>query len=259
MARKITIASGKGGVGKTTSAINIAHAMNKRNNKTLLIDGNLSTPNVHIYLGWPILKRTLVSVMKHESDLKDAIYKHSSGLRILPSISSAGEMRTLKVDRLAEVMDELEGEADVILLDSAAGIGRETLGAMQVSDEVLIVTNPEMAAVLDAQKTVQLAHELGKTILGVVLNKVKYGKHEMKMEEVEKLLDIPVIGVIPFDENISKVSSGKHPVTHAYPRAKSSKGFDRVAEALLGRKYLEGVKRRKSLKDYVLKMIGLGK
>ncbi|MBN1793074.1 cell division ATPase MinD [Candidatus Woesearchaeota archaeon] len=258
MPHTIAIASGKGGVGKTTSAINLAHAMSRHDKRVLLIDGNLSTPNVHVYLGWPILNKTLVSVLKREATLKEAIYKHHSGLRILPSISSASELRSLKSDRLSELVQDLDGEADIILLDSAAGLGRETLGALDACDEVLIVTNPELGAVLDAQKTVQLAHELGKTVLGVVLNKVRRDKHELPIEEVEKLLDLPVIGVVPFDDNIRKaLRKNEHPITHSRPYSKSANSYEELAEILLGHKYLEKVMRKKGVKERVLRLLGL--
>jgi cell division ATPase MinD len=255
LARKIAIVSGKGGVGKTTSAINLAHALSK-NRKTLLIDANLSTPNIHTYLGWPILKNTLVSVLKNESSLKDSIYTHESGLRILPSISTLSDLKKLKMERMHEVMTDLEDDSQLILLDSAAGIGREAYNALYASDEVLIVTNPELGAVLDAQKTIQLAHEVGRLVLGVVLNKVRGDKHELSVRDVEKLLDIPVIGVIPFDNSIRKSLSKKHPVTHAFPKSKASKKYEELASLIIGPSYVRNQGRKKTMKEYVLEKLG---
>ena len=254
--RSIAIASGKGGVGKTTSAINIAHAISRHRKRTLLVDGNLSTPNIHVYLGWPILKNSLTQVLRSESSYKDAIYTHESGLRILPSLTSAADIRDLKHEKLSEVVADLESEADVILLDSAAGLGREALGAISACDEVLIVTNPELGAVLDAQKTVQLAHEMGKTLLGVVLNKVRNDRHELKVADVEKLLDLPVIAVVPFDEAIRKSLTKKGPVTHTFPDSRAGREFTDLSALLLGKKYMDLVSRKKSLKDYALKKLG---
>ena len=257
MSRYICITSGKGGVGRTTSAISLAHAMGKQK-KTLLVDANLSTPNINIHLGAPVLRKTLMSVLKDEVSLKEAIYTHESGLRIVPTISTVHDLKRLKYDKLKDVLRDLEGEADIILMDSAAGLSKEAISAIEASDEVLIITNPELSAVLDAQKTIQVAHELGKTILGVVINKVRGDKHELRIDEVEKLLALPVIGVIPYDKNVRKALKMKYPVTHTHPKTKASKSYEKVAGLLLGEKYFESInKKSKTMYDYMIKELGL--
>ncbi len=258
MTRYICIISGKGGVGKTTSAISLAHAMGKHKN-TLLVDANLSTPNINVHLGAPILRKTLMQVLKDEVSLKQAIYTHESGLRLVPTISTVHDLKNLKFARLKEVLRDLRNEADIILLDSAAGLSKEAISAIEACNEVLVITNPELSAVLDAQKTIQVAQELGKSILGVVLNKAGEDKHELKVNEVEKLLDLPVIGVIPYDKNIRKALKKRHPVTHTHPGSKASKEYERVAGLLLGERYFSSInKKSKTMEEYVLKQMGLG-
>jgi cell division ATPase MinD len=257
--RSICIISGKGGVGKTTSAVTLAHAMNKYK-KTLLIDANLSTPNVNLHLGWPILKKTLIEVMNNESSLAEAIYTHESGLRILPAVSSMHNIRSMKYDKLKYVIDDLSEHAEVILMDSSAGLGNEAMGSLEACDEILIITNPELSAVMDAQKTIQIAHEIGKTILGVVLTKVRNDKHEMTVSEVEKLLDIPVIGVVPFDEAVRAAQKIKNPVTYSHPKSKASKSYEEIASLLLGERYVENtMKKENNFFIYILKKLGFRK
>lgn len=257
MSRYICVASGKGGIGNTTAAISLAHVMSKHK-KTLLVDANLTTPNVNVHLGAPILTKTLSHVLRDEASIYQAIYKHESGLRILPSISTLHDIKKLKYDKLKATLRSLEGEADIILLDSATGLGRDAISAIEACDEVLILTNPELSSVLDTQKTIQVAHELGKTILGVVVNKAGEHRHEMKISEVEKLLDLPVIGIIPYDDNVRKAVKLQHPVTYTHPKAKASKSFEEVAGLILGRKYFEMYnKKSRSMQDYVLHKLGL--
>ncbi len=257
MTRCISVISGKGGVGKTTSAISLAHAMG-RHKKILLVDASLSTPNINVHLGAPILRKTLTHVLRGEASLKEAIYTHDSGLRILPNITSLPDLKRLKYDRLKKVLRGLRGEADIVLLDGAAGLGREAISSVEAADEVLVITNPELSAVLDAQKTIQVAQELGKTIHGVVVNKVRGDKHELGISQIEKLLDLPVIGVIPYDKNVRKALSRKLPVTHSHPKSKASKEFERIAGVLLGEKYLSSQNNKSSgLYDYVLRKLGL--
>ncbi len=257
MSRYICVASGKGGVGRTTTAINLAHLMGK-NKKTLLIDANLTTPNVHIHLGSPILAHTLMNVLKDEASVYQAIYTHESGLRILPTISTIHDLKKLKFNRLKEVIRSLDGEADIIVMDSAAGLGKEAITAMEAADDILIITNPELSSVLDTQKTIQVAHELGKTILGVVVNKQGEHRHELKVNQMEKLLDLPVIGIIPYDNDVRKALALNHPVTHSHPKAKASRSYEELAGLLLGKKYYESInKKSRTMYDYVLEKLGL--
>jgi septum site-determining protein MinD len=229
-----------------------------KHKKTLLVDANLANPNVNVHLGAPILTKTLSHVLRNEASIYQAIYKHESGLRILPSISTVEDLKKLKYDKLKETLRSLEGEADIIMLDSATGLGRDAISAIESCNEVLILTNPELSSVLDTQKTIQVAHELGKTILGVVVNKAGEHTHEMKISEVEKLLDLPVIGVIPYDDNVRKAVKLQHPVTHTHPKTKASRGFEEVAGLILGRKYFEIYnKKSRTIQDYVLKKLGL--
>jgi septum site-determining protein MinD len=257
VSRYICVASGKGGAGSTTTAINLAHAMSKHK-KTLLVDANLTTPNVNVHLGAPILRKTLMSVLKKEASIYQAIYLHESGLRILPSIVTVQDLKRLKYDKLKEVLRLLEQEADIVIMDSATGLGRDAISALEACDEVLIITNPELSSVLNNQKTIQVAHELGKTILGVVVNKAGEHSHEMKVSEVEKLLDLPVIGVIPYDNNVKKALKLRHPVTHTHPRTKASRSYEEIAGLLLGKNYFESVnKKGRTMYDYVLEKLGL--
>jgi septum site-determining protein MinD len=183
---------------------------------------------------------------------------HESGLRILPNIVTVQDLKRLKYDKLREVLRLLEQEADIIIMDSATGLGRDAISALEACDEVLIITNPELSSVLDAQKTIQVAHELSKTILGVVINKAGEHSHEMKVSEVEKLLDLPVIGVIPYDNNVKKALKLKHPVTHTHPRTKASRSYEEIAGLLLGKKYFEmNNKKGRTMYDYVLEKLGL--
>lgn len=257
MSRYICIAGSKGGVGRTTTAISLAHVMSKHK-KTLLVDANLTTPNVNIHLGAPILRKTLMNVLKNEASIYQAIYTHTSGLRVLPSISTVDDLKKIKYNRLREAIQSLEGEADLIVMDSAAGLGREAISAIEAADEILIITTPDLSAVLDTQKTIQVAHELGKNLLGVVVNKMGEYKHELKINNIEKLLDLPVIGVIPYDNNVKEAFKLKHPVTHTHPNSKASKSYEQLAGLLLGKKYFAAInKRSNSLKEYVLNKLGL--
>jgi septum site-determining protein MinD len=169
------------------------------------------------------------------------------------------ELQKLKFEKLKYLMDDLREHADIVIMDSSAGVGREAVSSMQACDEILVITNPELSAILDAQKTIQLAQEMGKTILGVVLTKVRNDKHEIKVREVEKLLDLPVIGVIPFDNAVRQAQKNNKPVTQSHPKSKAGKSYEALARMLLGSKYFDSINKKTSvLRKYILKRLGWG-
>ncbi|RMG76099.1 MAG: septum site-determining protein MinD, partial [Bacteroidetes bacterium] len=95
MSRLITITSGKGGVGKTTTAINLATAINSFGKEVVVVDANLTTPNVGLHLGAPIVPISLNHVLLGKAKVQDAIYEHESGTKIIPSSLSVNELRRI--------------------------------------------------------------------------------------------------------------------------------------------------------------------
>jgi cell division ATPase MinD len=257
MSRVICITSGKGGVGKTTTAVSLAHLLGKEKN-TLLIDANLTTPNVNIHLGAPILKKHLMHVLTDKAKPEEAIYTHKSGLLVMPATASLHDLKFMDYETLKDLIFDLRTGHDIIVLDSAAGLGKEAISAMEASDEIIIVTNPELSAVVDAQKTIQVASEIGKLVLGVVVNKISGHRSEMKIKEIENMLGFPVIGEVPYDINVKISVKKNHPVTHHKKNSKASKEFGTVVSQIIGPKYTESEekKEKNSLFKYVLKMLG---
>ena len=187
MAKLITITSGKGGVGKTTTAINIGAALNSFGKDVILLDANLTTPNVGLHLGAPIVPVSLNHVLSGKAKIADAIYEHESGTKIIPSSLSIKEMRKIDHGKLKEVGKKLRKIADYVIYDSAAGLGEEAIAAMESSDELIIVTNPEIPAVTDALKTSKVIEQLGKTVKGVIVNRVRGLKTEMPIKNIKVL------------------------------------------------------------------------
>jgi septum site-determining protein MinD len=128
------------------------------------------------------------------------------------------------------------------------------------SDEILIVTTPDLPSVTDALKTVKLAEEHDATVIGVVLNRYSGKEVDMTAENIEKMLGRQILAIVPEDKNVKKSIKLKHPVTYAYPMSPSSLSFKKAAAKLIGEKYeVELDKREKSSKfHHVLKKLGLG-
>lgn len=230
--RIIGIVSGKGGVGKTTTAINLATALMQLGKESVVVDANLNTPNVSIHLGSPVLPKTLHDVLTGQKHISDVVYQHSSGLRVVPAAIHSEELP--EFSRLSDALLDLENRADFAIVDMPPGLGTEARHAMNAVDEVLIITNPELAAVTDALKTLRYAESVSKKVVGVVLNRQRKEKHEMKTRDVESMLGRKVIEAIPEDPKVRESFAKKQPVVALYPKAKSSRAFLNVASNLSG-------------------------
>lgn len=239
MGKVIAVISGKGGVGKTVSAVNLAASFNKLKKNVVLVDCNFTTPNTALHLGSPIVPITLNHVLTGKRKIYDAIYQHYSGLKIIASSISLKALKNTNLERLPRAIKDLKKISDIIILDAAAGLGKEALIALENSDDILVVTNPEMPAVTDALKTIRLAEQLNKNVLGILVTKVRKDKREMKLREISNLLEKPIIGVIPEDNNIRESVMIRDAVVHIKPKSKASRNYNKTAAKLIGQEYKE--------------------
>ena len=258
MARLIVITSGKGGVGKTTTAINIGAAMNLFDEDVLVIDANLTTPNVGLHLGSPEVPINLNHILTDKAEPFEAVYEHESGLKIIPASLSIKELRKINPEKIKEFKKDFKRLSDIVILDSSAGLGSEAISAISLSDEIIIVTNPELPAIADALKTIKLAEQMRKQVLGVIITRVKKDDIELNSDTVKEMLEIPILGMIPEDDSVRRSIKQKNPVVHTHPKSKASRAYKEIAAKLLGKHY-DSDKDKETLYEKVLKMIGLGK
>ncbi|HRZ85971.1 MAG TPA: cell division ATPase MinD [Candidatus Paceibacterota bacterium] len=235
MSKFIVITSGKGGVGKTTTAVNLATAMNSLDEDVALVDINLSTPNIGLHLGAPVVPVTLNHVLTGKAELVDAIYEHDSGTKVIPSSLSIKELISINRTELIPVMKELRNVADTVIFDSAAGLGDEAIAAISIADEVVLVTNPEMPAVTDALKTAKLAESLGKKVKGVIITRYKGNKSEMPLSNIKEMLELPILGIVPEDPKIQEALSMRNSATLLYPRSRAARSYMAIAGRMLGK------------------------
>lgn len=235
MSRVITISSGKGGVGKTTSAINLGGAMSQFGKEVIVVDANLTTPNVGLHLGAPIVPISLNHVLLGKAKITDAVYEHDSGTKIIPSSLSIRELKTIQHERLKEVTKRLKKMTDLVILDSAAGLGEEAVAAFEACDEVILVTNPEIPAVTDALKASKLAEQLGKEVRGVIVTRVRGDKTEMPIPNIRDMLELPILGVIPEDRNVPKSVLMKNALVYTHPKSRASRAYRKLAAKIIGK------------------------
>tara|TARA_Y100000310_G_C20648024_1_gene797751 strand:+ start:129 stop:902 length:774 start_codon:yes stop_codon:yes gene_type:complete len=236
MAKIYAIISGKGGVGKTTTAINLGTSLNKLGEDVIIVDANLTTPNVGIHLGAPIVPTTLNQVLNNKAKLEDAIYEHESGTKIMPASLSLKEASKIKYSKLSDVAKKLKKITNHVLIDCAAGLGEEARAAITACDEIIIVTNPEMAAVTDALKTIKLAEEMNKSVKGVIITRYSGKRTEMSIPNLKDMLESEILGIIPESDQVKESQVMKNAVIHTHPKSQAAKTYLTTSQRLLGKK-----------------------
>ena len=249
MGKVYVIISGKGGVGKTTSSINIGLSINELGKEVIIVDANTSTPNVGLHLGSPIVPIHLNHVMNKKARVEEAIYEHESGTKIMPASLSISESDNDNYTKLPEVTKKLRKISDYVILDSAAGLGDEAKSAMKASDEIIVITNPEISAVTDALKTIKMAEQMDKKVLGVIINRHEGKKWEMDFPTIRDMLEVPVLGIIPEDDSIKESQNMKRGVVHTHPRSKAAKAFRKIARRILGPEFAREEAKKKASEE----------
>ena len=258
MQKVIVVTSGKGGVGKTTSAINLGAAINYFGKDVLIVDGNLTTPNVGIHLNSPEVPINLNHILLKKADIYEAVYEHESGIKIIPSSLSIKELKKIKPERIKDFKEDFKKISDYVIIDSSAGLGKEAISVIEMADELIVITNPEMPAITDALKTIKLAEEMKKPVLGVIITRVKKNDIEMQPEIVKEMLETEILGMVPEDISVQKSLSLKDAVIHTHPKSKASRAYKEIIAKLLDIDY-DSDKDKDNLFQRILKGVGLKK
>jgi len=256
MTHFIAIASAKGGVGKTTTAINLAAALNDFGRRVLLVDCNLSKPNVGLYLGLTHTPKHIQSALKGHHKIIEAVYTHPSGLTVIPGNISMDELeRTFTQKEIEHVFTDLFDHAELVLVDTPSGVGAETQSVLAACQYIILVTTQELTALTDTMKTINLAQKLQKKILGVVVTHNRKREYALSLADIEATLQYPVIGSISYDETIQHSQSLKHPVVFTHHDSSATVEYKKLAANLIGKEY--SPQKEMTFLSYVFARLGL--
>ncbi|MGC9200470.1 MAG: cell division ATPase MinD [Candidatus Aenigmatarchaeota archaeon] len=233
--RVISVISGKGGVGKTTITANLSATLTKFGFNVTAIDANLTTPNLGIHFGLHLADITLHDILKNAELLKKGIYIYPGGLKVIPGSLKVENIIDVDTSNLGKIISNLN--SDFVFIDSAAGLGREALASLSVADEILVVTNPDIPSLTDALRAIKVAETVGKSIKGIVLNRVGRSRDELKKVDVESFLSYPVIAQVPEDPWVLRSINERKPLIFLNPNSKAAIEIQNLAFAIIGSKY----------------------
>jgi len=235
----VTISSGKGGVGKTTATANLGISLASLGKRVVVIDADIGLRNLDVIMGLENrIVYDLVDIVEGRSKLRQAMIKHKKfdDLFLIPAAQTRDKM-AVSPDDMVKLTDELRADFDYILIDSPAGIERGFRNALEPADEVLIVTNPEVSAVRDADRIIGLIEAADKGPGKLIINRLKTDlvkKGEMlSSDDVFDILGLTIIGIIPEDELVLSASNSGVPVT-LNMQSKAGTAFNNVARRVIG-------------------------
>lgn len=237
----ITITSGKGGVGKTTVTANLAAALALQGHKVVAIDADIGLRNLDVVMGLENrIVYDLVDVIEGRCRLRQAMIKDKRlpELYLIPAAQTRDKMAVTPSDMVL-VCDQLRKEVDYVIVDSPAGIERGFQNAIAPADQVIIVTNPEVSAVRDADRIIGMIEAEMKGPGKLILNRLKpemVARGDMlSIDDVIEILAVDIIGVVPEDESILVSSNRGHPLSLELGENGAGQSFRNIARRIEGK------------------------
>ena len=246
LSRVITITSGKGGVGKSNLAINLAISLSRLGKKVIVLDADFGLANIEVMLGIRP-QYNLSDLMFRGRSLSEIITKGPENVGFISGGSGIREMTSLTREQLINLsarLSELDRQADVVIIDTGAGISENVMEFVMSSAEVFLIATPEPTSITDAYallKTLNHQPEFTREHchIKLIANKVNNEKNGKELFEklsvvADKFLNISLeyMGAIPSDTNMSKAVMKQQPLTIAYPNSQAARAIDDMARSI---------------------------
>ena len=258
LARVITVTSGKGGVGKSNTSINLAIQFKKMGQRVIILDADFGLANIEVMFG-AVPKHNLADLIYQGKNIKDIITWGPMDVGFISGGSGIASMSNLSREHLTYIIQnlaELDAIADIIIVDTGAGISDAVLEFLVASGEIIIVTTPEPTSITDSYSLLKaLARHprfsTENSQLKVLANKVENAAEGQALYNklnavVARYLKLPVnyIGAIPEDSLLSRAVMQQMPVSIQSPNAKSALAYETIAKNLMNNENVQTVKKR---------------
>lgn len=233
--RILAVTSGKGGVGKTNITANLALALARLGKEVLIFDADLGLANTDVILGLH-LPYNLSHLVRGEKEIEELVTRGPLGVRLVGGGSGLEELLTLgewEVNRLVEKLVRLEGLAEIILVDTGAGLSRSVVAFLTAAPEIMVVATPEPTSLIDAYATIKLVSQKNPAAgLYLLINRARTPVEAGAAAERLALLsrrflgrEITLVGHVPSDEHVERAVRAQIPFTLAYPQAPASRAM----------------------------------
>jgi len=258
LARVIAVTSGKGGVGKSNTTINLAVQFKKMGQRVIILDADFGLANIEVMFG-AIPKHNLSDLLYQGKNIREIITWGPGDVGFISGGSGIIGLSNLSGEYLSYIirnLSELDSIADIILIDTGGGISDAVLEFLVASGEILLVTTPEPTSITDSYSLLKSlnrhsAFNPETTLVKVITNSVESeeeGKnlfHKLNVV-VSRYLKLPIrhLGMVPYDTQLPKAVMQQMPVSLYNPSAKSSCAYERIAAALMNKELNKNLKRR---------------
>lgn len=245
-ARVITVTSGKGGVGKTSVSVNLAIQLKRLGRRVVILDADFGLANIEIMLGIRPAYN-LSDLMFHSKTMREIITYGPEGIGFISGGSGINEMANLtreQVFHLIRKLEDLDRMADVIIVDTGAGIGDAVLEFVAASEEVILVATPEPTSITDAYALLKSlnrnsSYRPGKTDVKMIANQIRdNGDADELFDKIRMVvnkflnIDVEYLGGIPYDNNMQRAVMRQVPVSMSAPESQAARSLERIAGRL---------------------------
>ncbi len=245
-ARVITVTSGKGGVGKSNFTLNLGLYMKSLGKRVIIIDADFGLANIEVLMG-AMPKYTLLDVIKGNCGIIEALAEGPEGIKFISGgsgLSQLADMDESQVASLIESLSLLDSLADIILIDTGAGISKQVINFILASKETIIVTTPEPTSITDAYAIIKTMKEKERSLpeINILVNRtdgIKEGTEVYsKLERVCRQflsIDVKYLGYLPNDPYLVKAVKTQVPVSIAYPASPVARRIAKISDDLLSK------------------------
>ncbi|MDK2915334.1 MAG: septum site-determining protein MinD [Thermococcaceae archaeon] len=231
--RIISVASGKGGTGKTTTTANLSVALGKLGYKVCAVDADLTMANLSLVMGIDDAPVTIHDVLAGKNTIDEAVYATAyENVHVVPAAVDWEHVIRADPRKLPDTIKELKKSFDYVLIDSPAGLQMDAMNAMLSGEEVILVTNPEISCLTDTMKVGIVLRKAGLAVLGFVLNRYGLSENDIPPDVAEEVMEIRLLAVIPEDPHVREATLEGVPVVAYKPDSPGAKAFMELAEKI---------------------------